>query len=79
MRPWDLNTGAAQLRDAMDDLQIAWQQTSDTWRDQVSEKFCETHLEPIGPAMKRTLDAVARMQQLVNQIQRECDDSSDLL
>ena len=72
MKPWDLDTSAAQMRDAMDDLQIAWQQTADHWHDNVSEKFCQTHLEPIGPAYKMALDAILRMQQLLNQIQREC-------
>ena len=74
MKPWDLDTGAAQLRDAMDELQIAWQQTAETWHDGVSQKFCQTHLEPVGPAMKQTLDAVLRMQQLLNQIQRDCEE-----
>ena len=72
MRPWDLDTSAAHLRDAMDDLQIAWQETSETWQDEVSRTFCENHLEPIGPALKLTLDAAARMQQMLNQMQREC-------
>ena len=73
MKPWDLDTSAAHLRDAMDDLQIAWQQTTDSWQDGVSQKFCETHLEPIGPAYKLAIEAIGRMQQLVNQIQRECE------
>ncbi|MCG8450985.1 MAG: hypothetical protein MI725_15565 [Pirellulales bacterium] len=73
MRPWDLETSAAHLRDAMDDLQIAWQETSDSWQDEVSQKFCENHLEPLGPTLKLTHDAVGRMQQLLNQMQRECE------
>ena len=39
MRPWDLDTNAAHLRDAMDDLQIAWEHTSESWQDEVSQKF----------------------------------------
>ena len=74
MKPWDLDTGAAQLRDGMEDLQIAWQHTAEVWQDGVSQKFCQTHLEPIGPALKMALDAISRMQQLVNQIQRECEE-----
>ena len=73
MRPWDLDTNAAHLRDAMDDLQIAWEHTSESWQDEVSQKFCENYLEPIGPALKLTLDAVGHMQQLLNQMQRECE------
>ncbi len=74
MRPWDLDTSAAQLRGAMEDLQLAWQLASEHWQDSVSQRFCEMHLEPIGPALKQTLNAVGQMQQLVNQMQREVSD-----
>jgi hypothetical protein len=73
MKPWDLDTSAAQLRDAWDELQLAWRQTADVWQDPVSQKYCETHLEPIGPALKKALDAVGQMQQLVNQMTRDCE------
>lgn len=74
MRPWDLETSAAQLRRATEDLQLAWLTTQDHWHDSVSKGFCETHLEPLGPAVKQTLDEASRMQQLLNQMQREVDD-----
>ncbi|MEM8947284.1 MAG: hypothetical protein AAGD11_19075 [Planctomycetota bacterium] len=74
MATWDLHTSAARIRKATEDLQIAWQETSEAWSDDVSRKFCEQHLEPIGPAVKISLDAVSRMQQLMNQIRQDCDD-----
>lgn len=73
MKPWDLDTSAAQLRDALDELQLAWRQTGDEWQDPVSQKFCETYLDPLGPALKKTLDAVGQMQQLVNLMTRDCE------
>lgn len=73
MKPWDLDTGAAQMRDALDELQIAWRQAQEQWQDPVSEKFCETHLEPIGPALKKALDAIGQMQQLVGQMTRDIE------
>ncbi len=74
MRPWDFDTSAARLRKATETLQIAWEQTAEQWEDGVSQSFCEQHLEPIGPAMKLSLDAVGRMQQLMNQIQQEVEE-----
>ncbi len=74
MRPWDFDTSAARLRKATETLQIAWEQTAEQWQDSVSQSFCEQHLEPIGPAMKLSLDAVGRMQQLMNQIQQEVEE-----
>jgi len=76
MRPWDLDTSAAQLRKAMEDLQEAWQITEEQWRDPVSQKFLESHLEPIVPAVKQTLEAVGQIQQLVNQMQKELNDET---
>ena len=73
MRHWDLDTSAAHLRDALEELQMAWQQTTEQWEDAVSRRFCETHLEPICPALKKSLDTVGQMQQLVDQIWRECE------
>jgi len=37
MRPWDLDTSAAQLRKAMEDLQVAWQTANENWQDSVSQ------------------------------------------
>lgn len=74
MKTWDLHTGAARIRKATEDLQIAWAETSELWSDDVSRTFCERHLEPIGPATKISLDAVSRMQQLMNQIHQDCDE-----
>ena len=74
MRQTDLHTDAARLRDALKDLQIAWNDVSEHWNDRVSDKFCEEHLEPLGPVFKQSLDAVSRMSQLTDQIRRDCDE-----
>ncbi|QEG32984.1 hypothetical protein Pr1d_02450 [Bythopirellula goksoeyrii] len=73
MRPWDLDTSSAQIRRAMEDLQRAWQEVSESWNDGVSQKFCEQHLEPLIPVVKQTLDSISRMQQLTSKMQRECE------
>jgi hypothetical protein len=71
MRPWDLDTSAAQLRHAMEDLQRAWSVVSESWNDNVSRQFAENYLDPIIPASKLTLDAAARMRELVNRMDNE--------
>ncbi len=73
MRKWDLETSSAQLRDALEELQMAWRDTGDHWEDSVSQSFCETYLEPMGPAIKKTQEAVARMQQLLDHVYRDCE------
>ena len=69
----DLFTGAAHLRDATEELQSAWQQTTEDWNDPVSRKFCQRYLDPIGPSMKMSLDAIGQMGQMIQQMQRECE------
>lgn len=73
MRPWDLDTSSAQMRKAMEDLIRAWETVSESWQDEVSAKFCDEFLEPLIPTAKRSLDAVARMQEVVNRMQRDCE------
>lgn len=73
MKRWDLDTSAAHLRDAMEELQASWQQTNEHWQDSVSQQFCEAHLEPLGPAVKRALDASGHMQQILSQAYRDCE------
>ncbi|MCC7017973.1 MAG: hypothetical protein IT564_12315 [Rhodospirillales bacterium] len=74
MRHWDLDTSGAQLRDALQDLQRAWQVVSESWNDSVSRQFCEQHLEPLIPASKMALDATSRMRELLMRAQMECEE-----
>ena len=73
MRPWDLDTSLAQMRKAMEDLMRAWEEVSETWNDSVSTRFCDQYLEPLIPTTKRSLDAVSRMQEVVNRMQNDCE------
>ncbi len=77
MRVCDLDTDAARLRDAADELRIAWAEVSELWDDPVSRAFCERYLEPLGPAFKSALDSVSHMRQLVDRMERECRDEQE--
>ncbi|MDZ4656169.1 MAG: hypothetical protein SH868_01185 [Bythopirellula sp.] len=74
MRHCDLDTSAAQLRCALQDLQRAWQVTNESWDDGVSRQFAEQHLDPLAPVSQTAIDAVGRMRELVSRIQRECEE-----
>lgn len=73
MRSADLYTGAAQIRDAYEDLQLAWQAAAETWHDGVSEAFCQQRLEPLGPVLKTGLDSLQRMLHISEQMHRDLD------
>ena len=73
MDTFDLLTGAAHLRDATEQLQLAWRLTAEHWDDPVSRKFCRQFLEPIGPCVKTGLNAIGQMNLLIQQMQQECE------
>lgn len=73
MKPPDLHTGQARIRRAQDDLLRAWADAADQWDDATSRAFREQRLEPMAPVLKTTLDAVARMQHLLDQAVREVE------
>jgi hypothetical protein len=74
MRAADLYTSAAHIRDAYEDLQVAWQEAASSWNDGVSRRFCEAHLEPMAAVVKQALESMARMTTLVGEMHRVCDD-----
>ena len=73
MKNCDLLTGASRIRYALDTLQLTWQEVSEDWDDAVSQRFCERHLEPIGPKLKLAIDAMGRMNLLMGEVQRDCE------
>lgn len=72
MRKCDLITGASRINDALEKLQIVWQEISDSWNDSVSRRFREEHLDPMIPDVKLAMDSVSRMNALMDEVQRDC-------
>jgi hypothetical protein len=73
MRKCDLYTGAGRIRKALETLEQTRDEASDQWHDAVSERFFEHHLEPLVPEVKMTLDAIARLHLLLDEMQRDCE------
>lgn len=74
MRKCDLYSGAIQIRKALERMEHTWADASEQWTDGVSHRFREQRLEPIIPDVKLALDAISRMQQLMDEAQRELDE-----
>lgn len=74
MRHWDFDTSSAQLRDALQDLERAWQVVSEAWNDGVSRQFCVQYLDPLVPASKMALDATSRMNEMLGRVQADCEE-----
>jgi hypothetical protein len=73
MRKCDLATGAARIRSALESLETAWNQASSEWNDGVSRRFREHHLDPMLPRVKLALDAISRMTQVMDEVERDCE------
>ncbi len=73
MRKCDLITGRSRIYDALEKLQIVWQESSDGWNDSVRLRFQEEHLDPMIPDVKLAMESVGRMNSLMEEVQRDCD------
>jgi hypothetical protein len=73
MRKCDLITGISRIYDALEKLQIVWQESSESWNDSVSRRFQEEHLDPMIPDVKLAMESVSRMNSLMEEVQRDCE------
>jgi hypothetical protein len=74
MKKCDLTTPASRIRYALETLESVWNKSSDQWDDMVSQRFAERQLEPMIPKVKIALEAIGRMQQVMTEVQRDCQE-----
>jgi hypothetical protein len=72
MRIADLTTGAAQLRDAIETLQLAWRDTNDHWHDASSRNLEEEHLKPLAVEAAAAYPVILHLASVLSQAEREC-------
>ena len=73
MRSWDLTTGATKLYEATKALQAAQSAVASQWDDKTSHDFQEEYLAPLEPRVRRTLEAVRRLAEVLEKARRECE------
>ncbi len=72
MRAWDLTSGAAKLSLALENLQRADAAIAAGWTDEQHARFREAHLRPLLPQVRKSLDAIQRLADVLRKAQREC-------
>ncbi len=77
MKRWDLTSGAAKLGAAFDSLKLADAEATNYWDDQNHRDFQETYLTPLAPRMKRAVEAVHRLAEVLSRAERECEETGD--
>lgn len=77
MRVSDLSGGAAKLANAVKQLNLKWEAAKETWDDARSRSYHETHIEPLVPAVKETLDALGRLAEVLDRACRDVANDGD--
>lgn len=72
MKVWDLTTGASRLEMALRTLQNANAEAMEYWDDAAHRNFHEQHLRQLEPLVRKTLDVIRRLEQVLTKAQREC-------
>lgn len=65
--------GAGMLNDAVAMLRREWFRCREVWRDDVAKHFGETYIDPLEPAMRRTIQAMDALQSVTDEAARACE------
>lgn len=78
MRMGDLNTGAAKLRLSLESLDLVWSEVREQWRDANAKQFEEAYLAAVRPKVKTTMEAMARLANVLAKAYQECEEDHAL-
>jgi hypothetical protein len=77
MRRWDLLSGAAKLDLAMENLKRNQANAQEFWSDKTSVEFQSRYLEPLEAMVKRALQSIHHLSQVLTSAQQECDEGRE--
>ncbi|MDX2117050.1 MAG: hypothetical protein SFY96_02590 [Planctomycetota bacterium] len=66
-------SGAGMLTDAVNLLRREWHRSRESWRDEVALKFGEAYIEPLEPALRKTVQAMDTLQSITDEAVRACE------
>ena len=74
MRVCDLQSGAARLHRAANDLSDRWRETKEDWSDQNCAQFEEEFLRALAPLLRQTRAAIVRFGEIMQDAEDDCVD-----
>lgn len=74
MAKGSLIDGAGQLKSASDRLEEVWAASRTIWDDAISRSLDEEHFEPLFVQVRTTLDAIQRLNSVLINACRQCED-----
>jgi hypothetical protein len=72
MREGDLSLYTSSLQHALKALNIRWEQTQESWQDNVARKFGDEYIEPVPPQVDAALKAINRLSAVFARAREEC-------
>lgn len=74
-----MNTGNLQavngrIREALEQLQLAWHSVSESWQDANAARFEEQYLAPVQEEFQAALPAIGQLAQIVQAAARELEE-----
>ena len=67
-----LSHSEAVLSEAMREMKKSWDSTSSAWRDQARETFGKEYVDEVLRAVRASVGAASKINQLLGQAIREC-------
>lgn len=67
-----LQTGIAQLQEAMQQLRQVADRVRFYWTDAMQREFTEQYLQPLEALVRRTLEEMQRLEETLQQMQQDC-------
>jgi len=69
----NFSAGTAKLHSVIETLAADWESTKEFWNDETSRAIEENHVQPIFQQLKETIEATARLSEVLGQAQRDCE------
>lgn len=73
MKIANLHSGSVRIQEALEALERAWEETSQSWNDASSRNFAEEHIQPIGPKVRSALHVISHLRDVTMRLQRDCE------
>jgi hypothetical protein len=77
MKSGDLTSGSGRLHDALEVLQVRWEDTKAQWQDQVRVDFERQYLDALPSRVLSLVERINLLSQLIVKARHECSDSHD--
>lgn len=74
MHVGNFQAASGRLQESLEQLQFAWADAAELWRDSNADQFEEQHLRQIFDEFKTALPAVSQLTQIVQSAVRELEE-----